>query len=112
MQFKNDKHRRNYEQLLAMVHPGTRSSIEYQAALYILAAIDYKQEVIAEHIGDGIRFRELVQKARTWSTAERRMVELAGALFNGRSADLDQCFRPLDKQNTAVTLEAMKMRYL
>lgn len=110
MFFKDEDHRKDYQILMAKAK-GSNSN-EYSAALYLLAAIDFKK--VAPYIASNeINFPSLIKACRSWSTGEKGLVKLASVLFNDTSykANVGDVFRSLDGQNTRIALDALKIRY-
>ena len=109
--FKNDDHEQKYHALIAKSKMG--NSKEYSVALYLLAALDYKD--VSKYVAPyEIDFPALLRATRPWSTGEKGLVKLASVLFNDSTfkANVGDVFRSLDEESTLVVLEALRMRYL
>lgn len=114
MYFKNDKHRELYNEFMTKM--GSANDKEHVSFCYLCAATGKK--VIGNYISsmEGVDYKGLCEKSAPWSSSEKALLELAYQLFDGSSLFsednlVSDIFWPLDGNNVAVVLLAMKMRY-
>jgi hypothetical protein len=110
MHFASEDHADTYEALASMAQVGRDR--EFQAALYVLAAIRYKH--LRQYVEPGgIRITALMEDSKPWSTSEKALVRLAATLFNSGAwpVPVGDIFYSLDETNTGVALEALSIRY-
>jgi len=108
--FISEEHANTYQTLAYKAQAG-RSS-EFRAALYVLAAIKYKD--LRKYVEpEAINFVTLMKDCKPWSSSEKALVRLAATLFNAGSwpVPVGDIFYSLDESNTGVALEALKIRY-
>lgn len=108
MWFTDSKHEQVYTLLREKAQEEGK---EYQAALYILAALQKPvEQFVSPH---EIDFGTLLKAAGPWSSGEKALVKLAATLFNGFvwKFSLDNMFYCLDSGNFQIAMEALKIRY-
>lgn len=109
--FLNNGHKETFQELeeVAQTRPGEK---DFKAAIYILScpllASRCEKYIKPREIG----FTDLMDDAQVWSSSEKGLLSLAAALFNSAwKADINNVFWNLDDDNTALALEALKIRF-
>ncbi len=113
MEFVDNKHRETFEEFLSYGR-SRRMSISFKTALYILSSpllADRTRGYVNN--SPGIEFTKLMEAAKkSWNLREMALISLAWNLFNGSwPADVNRTFLELDKENTEIALEAMRIRF-
>ena len=110
--FKHKEHQKKYDNFINIT--GNHNSVYYISALFLLASLDWKEKIIAEHLAPSqIKFKELHNVSGAWSSSEQAIVALAANLFNDTwKADVSESLEPLDNANIKVALAALKIRFI
>lgn len=112
MKFADSGHFKYFQKLIKGTR-ARRDKKDWLAALFLLSAPLLAGKRTEEYVGCGmIRFAELKQKMKPWSSSEKAFVKLAAALFNSSwKADINDIFWSLDADNVNLALEALKIRF-
>lgn len=85
------------------------------AAIYVLGSICNCARVRPFVKKNSIDFDKILKLTSAWGTGLSVMARLAAHLFNpyaaGRDVTPHEIFRPLDENNTRITLEALRIAY-
>jgi hypothetical protein len=109
MYFADLGHKRSYNQLSERL---TEDDKRLVATVYALSAIG-KNEKISQYIhGHWIDPEGLLGEGSKWSTGEKALLALATNIYDSNCpANVHDVFYCLDKNNTKVALETLKLRY-
>lgn len=110
MRFKDEHHAAKFKELIlrAQAH-GER---DYTAALFLLSSPLVARRCSKYVEPRGIKFTALIKASAPWSSSEKGLVKLAAALFNNHfKCDVNDAFWNLDSNNTAIAIEAIKIRF-
>jgi len=109
MYFADLGHKRSYNQLSERL---TEDDKRLVATVYALSAIG-KNEKISQYIhGHWIDPEGLLGEGSKWSTGEKALLALATNIYDSNCpANIHDIFYCLDKNNTKIALETLKIRY-
>ena len=109
MYFADLGHKRSYNQLSERL---TEDDKRLVATVYALSAIG-KNEMISQYIyGHWIDPEGLLEEGSKWSTGEKALLALATNIYDSNCpANVHDVFYCLDKNNTKIALETLKLRY-
>lgn len=112
--FKSPEHKTRFVEVMRRIkriYNGARYDAEYGAAVYIFTSDDNmwsKAEQYVTH--DRIDIEEMLEK-QDWSGGYRRLVKLAGSLFNGDiQVDISDVINSLDEDNFKVMISSILIR--
>ena len=111
MNFLSEYHKQTFEEFSFLAQAKPREK-EYRAALYLLSSPLLARRTKKYIEPRGIRFEDLKETAKPWSSSERALLSLAGNLFNGSwPADINEVFWNLDQGNTEIAIQAIRLRF-
>jgi hypothetical protein len=111
MMFIDIDHQEKFNEF-AMKAGITDQEKDWQAALFILSSHLLARRCAKYVNRREIGFTELMDEIKPWSSSEKALVKLAASLFNNYwKIDINDIFWSLDVENTALALEAIRIRF-
>lgn len=111
MKFADVEHLECFQELIKKAKAGD-SEKNWRATLFLLSSPLLARRCAKYVERQKILFPRLMEESRPWSSGEKALVKLAAALFNNSwKIDVNDIFWSLDDDNTALALEAIKIRF-
>ena len=111
MEWTDYKHMECFQELIKKAEARV-SEKNWRAALFLLSSPLLGRRCAKYIKPREIGFTELMEEIKPWSSSEKALTRLAAALFNNSwKIDINDIFWSLDLDNTALALEAIKLRF-
>ena len=110
--YKNDNHEKRYKNIINTLN---HTDLDTRAMLFIITGVDGLYHKINDIVSPNERiiYKEKIKSIdNRLSSSERRLLSLAIHLFDGdEEQDIVKLFNSLDIDNTALVLNAFKIRF-